>query len=83
MEDAATAEISRSQLWQWRINASPLADGGVVDAELIRRLSEEELAKLGGPDIGRQGAAARLLNDLVMADDFADFLTLEAYAELD
>jgi malate synthase len=83
MEDAATAEISRGQLWQWRVNATPLADGGVVDAALIRRITDEELAALGGPDQGRMGAAAALLDELVMADEFADFLTLGAYRQLD
>jgi len=83
MEDAATAEISRSQLWQWRVNASALADGGVVDAALLRRVADEELDKLGGAGAGRLGAAHQLLVDLVMDDDFKDFLTLDAYARLD
>jgi malate synthase len=82
MEDVATAEISRSQLWQWRVNAAPLADGGRVDTALLLRLQAEELATLGGPGQGRLGEAAELLYGLVMADDFADFLTLEAYPRL-
>ena len=44
--------------------------------------SQEELAKLGGPDVGRLETAAELLDDLVLADDFADFLTLRAYPRL-
>ena len=83
MEDVATAEISRSQLWQWRVNATPLAEGGVVDSALILRLQAEELAALGGTSTGRLGDAAELLYGLVMADEFADFLTLEAYQRLD
>ena len=83
MEDAATAEISRSQLWQWRGNAVEMADGGVIEAELLRRIADEELDKLGGADEGRLGAAHQLLTDLVMDDDFKDFLTLDAYAQLD
>jgi len=83
MEDVATAEISRSQLWQWRANASPLAGGGVVDTALLLRLQGDELEALGGVDQGRLGDAAELLYGLVMADDFADFLTLEAYQKLD
>jgi malate synthase len=83
MEDVATAEISRSQLWQWRVNASPLDDGRVVDAPLLRRLRKEELMKLGGPDVGRLETAAELLDDLVMSDEFADFLTLRAYPRLE
>jgi malate synthase len=82
MEDAATAEISRSQLWQWRVNASGLAGGGVVDSGLILRLQAEELERLGGRDHGRLGDAAELLYGLVMADEFADFLTLKAYRRL-
>lgn len=83
MEDAATAEISRSQLWQWRVNATEMTGGGVVDAVLLRRVADEELAKLGGAGQGRLGAAHQLLTDLAMADDFADFLTLDAYTKLD
>ena len=83
MEDVATAEISRSQLWQWRVNAAPLSGGGNVDIALILRLQAEELEALGGVGQGRLADAAQLLYSLVMADDFADFLTLEAYGRLD
>jgi malate synthase len=83
MEDVATAEISRSQLWQWRVNSAPLADEGVVDIALLHRLMAEELDRLGGRDTGRLGTAAELLYGLVMRDEFADFLTLEAYTHLD
>jgi malate synthase len=83
MEDVATAEISRSQLWQWRVNGSTMDDGRVVDAGLLRRLRKEELMKLGGPDVGRLETASEILDELVMADDFADFLTLRAYQHLD
>jgi malate synthase len=82
MEDAATAEISRSQLWQWRVNASPLTTGGAVDSALIMRLQAEELERLGGTSKGRLGDAAKLLDGLVMSDDFAEFLTLDAYRRL-
>ncbi len=83
MEDVATAEISRSQLWQWRVNSAPLADEGVVDVGLLHRLMAEELERLGGRETGHLGTAAELLYGLVMRDDFADFLTLEAYKHLD
>jgi malate synthase len=83
MEDVATAEISRSQVWQWRVNNTTLDDGRVVDAPLLRRWRKEELMKLGGPDVGRLETASELLDELVLADDFADFLTLKAYARLD
>jgi malate synthase len=79
MEDAATAEISRSQLWQWRTTGVALDDGRAVTADWLRGVIGEELAILGGPATGRLGEAARLLEDLVLADDFAEFLTLDAY----
>jgi malate synthase len=83
MEDAATAEISRSQLWQWRRNGVTLDTGAIVDAALLSRTIGEELAKLGGRDVGRYGDAADVLSRLVLDDDFTDFLTLDAYRLLD
>jgi malate synthase len=83
MEDVATAEISRSQLWQWRVNGSRMAEGEVVDVPLLHRLMAEELGRLGGRDVGRLGTAAELLYGLVMSSDFADFLTLDAYQHLE
>jgi malate synthase len=82
MEDAATAEISRSQLWQWRVNKTELDDGRVVDMGLLFRLQGDELERLGGKQAGRLKDAAELLTDLVMRDGFADFLTLGAYKRL-
>jgi malate synthase len=88
MEDAATAEISRAQLWQWRTHGARLADGRVVDAALVRTLLTQELARLGsrlGPDRYAHSAfplAAELFERLVLREEFADFLTLEAYGHL-
>jgi malate synthase len=84
MEDAATAEISRSQLWQWRVNGVTLDDGRPMDAERYRAARYAELSALRAtaPD-ARWADAAGLLDDLVLADDFAEFLTLEAYRLLD
>ncbi len=82
MEDAATAEISRSQLWQWRRHATPLEDGSPFTADRYRRIRDEELDRLGR-DTGRVAEAAGLLDDLVLDDDFAEFLTLEAYRRLE
>jgi malate synthase len=79
MEDAATAEISRSQLWQWRTRGARLDDGRVVTAALYRSIRDEELGRLGGRSAGRLGEAADLLDGLVLDDAFADFLTLRAY----
>jgi malate synthase len=83
MEDAATAEISRSQLWQWRTTGTRLDDGRQASADLYRAVRDEELARLGGPADGRLADAADLLDRLVLDDDFAEFLTLRAYSLLD
>jgi malate synthase len=83
MEDAATAEISRSQLWQWCHNGVRLDDGRTVDTALYRQIRTEELARHGGPGAGRLGEAADLLDRLVLEDTFAEFLTLGAYGLLD
>jgi malate synthase len=82
MEDAATAEISRSQLWHWRTRRVALTDGRVMDADLYAAIRDEELARLGGVAEGRLAEAADLLDRLVLDDDFADFLTLRAYPAL-
>ena len=84
MEDAATAEISRSQLWQWRVAAAPLDDGHPLTAERYGVLREEELRALdtGGAGAGHRIAAAELLDRLVLDDDFIEFLTLPAYDRL-
>jgi malate synthase len=82
MEDAATAEISRSQLWQWRTTGTPLDDGRPLTADRYRAIREEELAGLGGRSSGRLGEAADLLDRLVLDDDFVEFLTLPAYDRL-
>ena len=83
MEDAATAEISRSQLWQWRMNGARLDDGSTFDADRYRATRAEELALLGGRSTRHLGDAAALLDDLVLAEDVAEFLTLAAYPRLD
>ncbi len=83
MEDAATAEISRSQLWQWRVRGIVLDDGQPLTAERYAAIRDEELATLRGlaPDAPWSDAAA-LLDDLVLDDGFAEFLTLSAYGAL-
>jgi malate synthase len=80
MEDAATAEISRSQLWQWRVQATPLEDGRPMTPEVYSAIRDEELGRLQStmPDF-RWIEAASLLDGLVLSDDFAEFLTLDAY----
>jgi len=83
MEDAATAEISRSQLWHWRTRGVALADGRVFDAGLYASIRDEELTRLGGAKEGRLAEAMGLLDRLVLDDDFAEFLTHRAYSVLE
>ncbi|MCL6526809.1 MAG: malate synthase A [Thermaceae bacterium] len=80
MEDAATAEISRSQLWQWIHKGAVLEDGRPLTPELYRQLKAEETAKLGG--LPRLQEAADLLDSLVLQPQFEEFLTLPAYTYL-
>ncbi len=80
MEDAATAEISRAQLWQWVQNGARLADGRLVDRALYEKLRDEEQAKL--PDSSQLKQARRILDGLVLGD-FVEFLTLPAYEQLE
>ena len=81
MEDAATAEISRSQIWQWLRHKAVLADGRLVDTALCRAILDEELAalKAAAPAGDRYDDAAKLFRALVEAADFVEFLTLPAY----
>ena len=83
MEDAATAEISRSQLWQWRVHAATLDDGSPMTAERYTAIRDDELARLrsAAPDY-RWADASALLDELVLSDDFVDFLTIPAYSRL-
>jgi malate synthase len=87
MEDAATAEISRSQLWQWRVLGATLEDGSTFDAERYQRIHDEELWPLidGCTDLDRSRyrEAADLTDQLVLADDFIEFLTPGAYTLLE
>jgi malate synthase len=88
MEDAATAEISRSQLWQWVHHATHLNDGRLVDFDLVAKTIDEELAKFRvsigeAPfDAGRYRQAAKILLDLIRPQHFVEFLTLPAYGHL-
>jgi malate synthase len=85
MEDAATAEISRAQVWQWIRHKAKLADGRVIDKALCRKLLEEELQKLkklAGEEAyakGRYKDAAKIFLDLIEAEKFPEFLTIPAY----
>ena len=83
MEDTATAEICRAQVWQWVRHGAVMSDGRRVTAELVRSLMGDELHRLEG----REGAstrdvAARLFEGLTLSDEFEEFLTGVAYEEL-
>src|SRR5580693_223848 len=87
MEDAATAEISRSQVWQWIHNDVALDDGPVVTRELVEQLIDEELTKIRAAsgedfDAERYGQAVALFSEVALADTFADFLTIPAYERM-
>jgi malate synthase len=85
MEDAATAEISRSQVWQWIDSGATLDTGDTVTHDLVERVVEEEYAGLRAAvgdeafDAGSWAEARRLFEEAALADDFPDFLTLPAY----
>jgi malate synthase len=81
MEDAATAEISRSQVWQWIRHGAKLEDGRAVDAALFERLLDEELRTLQekAPAGQRFDDAAKLFRELALSPNFVEFLTLPAY----
>ena len=81
MEDAATAEICRAQLWQWLRFEAPFADDRRFSLDLFEDWLADELAALG--DLPNLKPAARLLHELVTADEFEEFLTLLAYERLD
>jgi malate synthase len=87
MEDAATAEISRSQVWQWQRNQVRLEEGPTVTPDLVREIEDEELDKVKesmGDAFGRYrwDEARRLFETVALADRFDEFLTLPAYREL-
>ena len=88
MEDAATAEIARAQIWQWIARAATLDDGRVVTAALVEAVQAEEMAALGAAmpeafETGRFAEAIQLFSDMSLAADCAEFLTLPAYALLE
>ncbi|MEA2232534.1 MAG: malate synthase [Solirubrobacteraceae bacterium] len=91
MEDAATAEIARGQVWHWVRHGAKLDDGRAITAELVRELETAELEKIreeigddewfekeGRPDLSRQ-----IFEEVALADKFVEFLTLPAYERLE
>ncbi len=89
MEDAATAEISRAQIWQWVHHGARMSNGQVVDEALVRRVVDEEMERLadsmdaGAWTAGRYDDARTVFEQVALADDFVEFLTLPAYEILE
>jgi malate synthase len=89
MEDAATAEISRSQIWQWVHHGARLKEGGEVTKELVREIEEDELTRISASvgeetfSRGRFEEARQIFDRVALSEDFEEFLTLPAYERLD
>ncbi|MFP5369062.1 MAG: malate synthase A, partial [Actinomycetes bacterium] len=79
MEDAATAEISRSQIWQWIHVHAVTDDGEIVTREWVSELLEEEFERLPRFDDDRFDDARQLFEEVALGEDFPEFLTLPAY----
>jgi malate synthase len=82
MEDAATAEISRSQVWQWLRNGTRLATGETVTRELVDRLIDEEMRRIEQQSGGRWDDARELFTGMALSDHYEDFLTIPAYERM-
>jgi malate synthase len=90
MEDAATAEISRAQVWQWLRHGARLSDGRRVEAPLVRATLAEEVASIrrslgASVDPGavrRLDLAAKLIEEMATSAEMGDFLTLPAYEHI-
>ena len=89
MEDAATAEISRSQIWQWIRSRAMTAEGDEITPALIRKIADEETDRLRSEfghevyDAGRFEEARALFEEVALAESFPNFLTLPAYDALE
>jgi malate synthase len=85
MEDAATAEISRAQVWQWMRHKAKLADGRVVTPDLFKATLDDEMARVRAPvgEGGRFDEAIDLFAKMSLSDTFEEFLTLPAYRLID
>jgi malate synthase len=89
MEDAATAEISRTQIWQWVHHRVKLDDGTVVTPELVRSLLDEETAKIRssvGDEVwseGRPDETREVFERVALSPELLEFFTLVAYEKLD
>ena len=89
MEDAATAEISRSQVWQWVRHGARMNDGRIVTAELVQQTIAQQLERfrqsVGAErfEKGNYPLAGKLFQDMMTRAEFPEFLTLVAYEHID
>ena len=89
MEDAATAEICRSQVWQWLKHGAALSDGRAITQELLKQVIDEELQKVRDQfgmarfESGKFDLAARLFEQITTSAEFPEFMTLAAYEHID
>ena len=85
MEDAATAEISRTQVWQWLRNNAQLSDGRTLTKDLVLEWEKDELENIKNYvgekryENGKFDLATKLFNELIFDENFEEFLTLKAY----
>ena len=89
MEDVATAEISRSQIWQWIRHASRLTEGPTVESDLVREIADDEMSKIR-ERLGDEGwkkshftEARKAFEDVALSQEFQPFLTLVAQKYID
>jgi malate synthase len=89
MEDVATAEISRSQVWQWIRHSARLSEGQTVGADLVRQIADQEMAKIrerlgdAGWSTSRFTQARAVFEEVALSSSFPPFLTLVAQRDLD
>ncbi|HEY3174801.1 MAG TPA: malate synthase A [Candidatus Polarisedimenticolia bacterium] len=81
MEDAATAEISRSQVWQWMRHGARMSGGAAVTADLVRRAIREEVSRMPATDTSR--LASKIFEEMTTTPEYPEFLTLVAYEHID
>jgi malate synthase len=88
MEDAATAEISRAQVWQWNKHQCKTIDGKTIDPMYVKKIVKEEMAEIKEEvgenkfEKGNYERAAQMFQDMSIANQFEDFLTIPAYNEI-
>jgi malate synthase len=81
MEDAATAEICRAQIWQWLKHCARMTNGNTVTEALVKQVLKERVAEMNGDEMLHR--AAQILENLMISKEFTEFLTLAAYDQLD